>query len=626
MKPGRHPLLQRTRQLTCCLLLLWSGTASCAAARPSSVLDLQYGEALFYYYQQDWFNSIVRLQVAKSQHALPHHADEAELLLGGLDLSYGLRNEATRIFEQLLAGHSDTDTRNRAWYYLAKISYERGDPQAALKALGQVGGEMSQATRAESALLGSLMLLQLGRNTDAIRQIETAHKAGAWTPYLAFNLGVAQIRNGQLDAGAQTLAAIGSMDSENEEQRTLRDKANLALGYSYLQHGEDKLSRATLERVRLQGPYSNKALLGAGWADANNRAFDHALLPWTELGQRDATDPAVQEALLAVPYALTRMQLRGRAVAQYNDAISLLQGEKGKLDDSIKSIRNGELLDILQQQDLRTGTGWLQQLTLDTQSPALRYQLTLMAAHEFQEAVKNYRDLLLLRNNLQRWAASMDAYDDMLAARKARFAERSPAAERGLKSANLAALKNRYETLAYRVRQADTGNDAMALANATELQQWQKLQSIKARLDRLPDSKRTANLRERQRLLEGVLRWQLSTDFRSRLWQAKRGLKELAKLLGQSQQKLDELASARSDTPEEFRDFSNRIRTGRMTIQALLARTDRARLAEGAQLQQLAVDELERQKKRIDTYTVQARFALAQTYDSALHVSKRGAP
>jgi hypothetical protein len=220
----------------------------------------------------------------------------------------------------------------------------------------------------------------------------------------------------------------------------------------------------------------------------------------------------------------------------------------------------------------------------------------------------------------------MDAYDDMLAARKARFAERSPAAERGLKSANLAALKNRYETLAYRVRQADTGNDVMALANATELQQWQKLQSIKARLDRLPDSKRTANLRERQRLLEGVLRWQLSTDFRSRLWQAKRGLKELAKLLGQSQQKLDELASARSDTPEEFRDFSNRIRTGRMTIQALLARTDRARLAEGAQLQQLAVDELERQKKRIDTYTVQARFALAQTYDSALHVSKGGTP
>ena len=42
-------------------------------------------------------------------------------------------------------------------------------------------------------------------------------------------------------------------------------------------------------------------------------------------------------------------------------------------------------------------------------------------------------------------------------------------------------------------------------------------------------------------------------------------------------------------------------------------------MAQGALLEQLAVNELEGQKKRIDTYIVQARYALAQTYDSLLN-------
>jgi hypothetical protein len=615
-------------RLSCILL----AAASCQPAvtlaadqRPSSAQDLQYGEALYHYYQEDWFDSIVRLQIAKQQHALPHHAGEAELLLGGLDLSYGLRDEAGRIFEQLLATHSDDLTRNRAWYYLAKISWQRDDPQAALRALSHLDGEMSDGTRAESALLGSVLLLQAGRNAEAISLINTTRKAGSWTPYLAYNLGVAQLRDGQLEAGAQTLAGVGTMAGIDEELRSLRDKANLALGYSYLQHGAGKQSRSALERVRLEGPYSNKALLGTGWADADADAYARALVPWTELGKRDATDPAVQEAMLALPYALTRLQLHGRAVTEYNAAISALHDEKGKLDDSIYSIKNGELLKILQQQDLRSGSGWLQQLTLDSQSPALRYQTTLMARHDFQEAVKNYRDLLSLQQNLNHWAQSMDAYDDMVAARAARFSSRQPAAERALKTTDLATLEQRYRSLQTQVSNAATGNDPMLLANATELEQWNRLQAIRERLVRQPADARTAALRTRMQRLEGVLRWQVSADFRPRLWQAQRELQELAALLSESRRALDGLASARSDTPDEFGQQARRIRSYRQQIQDLLARTKATQLAQGTALEQLAVNELEQQKKRIDTYVVQARFALAQTYDSALH-AQAGTP
>ena len=90
----------------------------------TSVKDLQYGEMLFYYFQQDYFNSIVHLGIARQQDRLPNHANEAELMMGGLLLSYGMRNSAKDIFQNLLDNkNNDLSVHNRAWLYLAKISY-----------------------------------------------------------------------------------------------------------------------------------------------------------------------------------------------------------------------------------------------------------------------------------------------------------------------------------------------------------------------------------------------------------------------------------------------------------------------------------------------------------------------
>ncbi|MGB5473581.1 MAG: hypothetical protein WBQ78_08895 [Gammaproteobacteria bacterium] len=607
------------------VVLTLQTVTACATERnlPSTAQDLQYGETLFYYFQDDWFNSIVRLQIAQQQERLPNHGDEADLLLGGLDLSYGLRNEASRIFESMLTDeHSDEQTRNRAWFYLAKISFQRGDPANALQALSRVNGNMTRATRVEAAQLHSLLLLQLGQNDAAIRVLQESKDARAWSPYLAYNLGVAYIRSGQLDHGAKELDTLGEMSGRNEEIRLLRDKANLALGYSYLQEGATKQSRDSLDRVRLEGPLSNKALLGAGWANAEADEYGHALVPWTELGKRDVTDPAVQEALLAMPYAMTRMNLHGRAVQHYNEAIGSLFDEKDKLDGSISAIRNGELLEILQRQDLRSGSGWLQELTLDTQSPALRYQVTLMAAHEFQEAVKNYRDLLVLQNNLETWADNIDAYDDMLTARRNRFANNRPVAERALRSDDRDRLEQQHHQLRHRLSEIEDAGDPIGLANNEEVAQWYKIQDIKRKLDTLPVNSDTGALRVRLARVKGALYWQLSSVYKPRLWQAKRQLGEVSGLLEQSEAGLESLNTARITTPAGFNSFKQRIDTNNSLIHALLKRTGSLHLAQGKLIEQLAVAELEQQKKRIDTYIVQARFSLAQTFDNALYPGK----
>ena len=369
---------------------------------------------------------------------------------------------------------------------------------------------------------------------------------------------------------------------------------------------------------------SGKALLGAGWADVEAEDFGRALVPWSELGKRNATDPAVQEALLALPYAMTRMKLHGRAVQNYNDAITTLFSEQDMLDDSIAAIRSGELLEILQDQDLRSGSGWLQELTLDTRSPALRYQVALMAAHEFQEAVKNYRALLVLRNNLQTWAANIDAYDDMLAARQHRFTDNRPDAERALRSDDRELLEQQHRQIRSRLADVEASSDPVGLASATETEQWKKIQELRLKLAGLPVNPDTDVLRERLARVEGALYWQLSSQYKPRLWQAKRQLVEVAGLLDQSARALQSLNSARITSPTGFGAFKQRINTSRKLIQTLLKRTGSVHREQGELLEQLAVNELEQQKKRIDTYIVQARFSLAQTLDNALYPGTDG--
>ena len=48
---------------------------------PQDVKDLAYGDVLFYFYQDDYFDSITRLLAARELNRLPNTEGEAELLL-----------------------------------------------------------------------------------------------------------------------------------------------------------------------------------------------------------------------------------------------------------------------------------------------------------------------------------------------------------------------------------------------------------------------------------------------------------------------------------------------------------------------------------------------------------------
>lgn len=594
---------------------------------PTTIKDLYYGDVLFYFYQDDYFNALTRLRAAQTKGRVSHHADEAELLLGGLYLSYGEHLEAGTIFERLLKADAPLSVRNRAWFYLGKVWYQRGYWAQAENALRKVEGELPPQLEAEKRNLLAQVLIQEGRFDDAIALLNGWRGPADWTAFAQFNLGVALVRKGRLGDAAAMLDAVGQMQTPNDELAALRDKANLALGYAYLQAGQAAEAKPILQRVRLEGPQSNKALLGVGWADSAAEEYRAALVPWMELHGRNLLDAAVQESYLAVPFAFAKLNANAQAVEYYTTAIRSYSDESTRIDESIAAIRSGELLETLVKHDARGRYGWFWQLENLPDAPESRYLYHLLAGHEFQEGLKNYRDLNFMQRNLSEWDRSLEAFGDMLDTRRTAYVQRLPKIDASLARVDPQNIARTRVDLESRLNAAERSGDFAALGTAPEQEMWSTIHEIEDELAAQIDDPSLDEMRDKVRLIKGVLFWQMNESFKARTWNTRRSLRELDVALKQMEKRWLLVQQARKNMPNDTEAFAYRVAQLRPRIEALGTRLAAAGRAQGDYLASIAVDELEAQKQRLASYQVQARFALASIYDRAADTrSSAGAP
>src|SRR5260221_1478247 len=383
------------------------------------VQDLHYGDVLFRFYSGDEFEALTRLEAYEHWQRMPHHQQDAALLAGGLYLSLGMHNEAGRRFAALLTDKVPAALRNRAWFYLAKVWYARSYYDRSEESLGHISGDLTPALEAERQHLLVNVLMRQNRFDEAATLLARWQGPADWMAFARFNLGVALVRQNRMDEGAPFLASVGTMPAASSEMLALRDKANLALGYAWLQAKNPAAARVALDRVRLAGPYSTRALLGVGWADAALGQYREALTPWTELHNRNLLDAAVQESYLAVPYAYGKLNANAQSAELYESAISSFNAEAQRIDAAVARVGEGHMLEDLlgaDQEPDQQGRFWrLRQLPVAPQS---RYRSSLLAENDFQEGLKNYRDLAYLGGTLKHWDESMDAFAAMIATRQ----------------------------------------------------------------------------------------------------------------------------------------------------------------------------------------------------------------
>ena len=602
-------------------LLLLAAVHPAQAAKddpePIVVKDPQYGEVLFYFYQDDYFPAIVRLLAAKEQNQLTEHQQQAELLLGGLYLSYGHHLEAAEIFERLLAQNVDQEIRDRTWFFLAKIWLQRGYLDRSQQALTNLGDDLPENLWREAQMLQSQIYINSGQYQQAIELLGNWEGKTEWSRYAKFNLGVAMVRSGNVAGAKEILGELGDINPYNEELASLRDKANLALGYALLQDGQSQAAKGPLQRVRLTGPFSNKALLGTGWADAEVENYRRALVPWMELRGRDLLDPAVQESMLAIPYALAQLDAVSQAADHYLNAIEAFYEETNRIDSMIGLIESGVIFDQFLTEDPLGTTGWYWRLENLPEGPEARYLYLLLASHEFQEGLKNYRDLHYLNRNLEGWQGSIDVFANMLETRKEAFDERLPRVEDALARADIDDLVQRKFEFDSQLDEIEREFDWLAFADEREFENWSEIADFASNPALYADIAEAEEVRDKVELLKGVLQWELEKSFQDRLWRARRDVRKTGESLVEAQRARRQIDDTMRAEALRFEDFSNRVYGLGPQIDNMQLQVAEAMGAQRSFLQEIAIGELQAQKQRLDVYTVQARFALAAIYDLA---------
>jgi hypothetical protein len=261
--------------------------------------------------------------------------------------------------------------------------------------------------------------------------------------------------------------------------------------------------------------------------------------------------------------------------------------------------------------------GWFRDLKKLPDSPESAYLYGVLAGYDFQEGVKNYRDLVYLNGTLELWDDSMGAFQDMIETREKAYAERLPRADALLASGDLEALQQRDVALENQLRSIEAQHDVAAVGTEAEREQWARIQRVEAGLAGAADTPENAELRARLALVKGVLFFRLNDAYGARLWQEHRGLKDLSVALHETQSRWIRVERARKNMPANTGEFAARVASLKERLDALQTRLVAAEVQQRDYLAQVAVQELEQQKDRLAAYQIQARFALGTMYDRA---------
>jgi hypothetical protein len=224
----------------------------------------------------------------------------------------------------------------------------------------------------------------------------------------------------------------------------------------------------------------------------------------------------------------------------------------------------------------------------------------------------------------------------MVATRRQAFEQKLPAADARLATVDVTTINGRRDALQAEFEAAVAGRDIFALATTEERAQLDLLDEVDAELDRLSGDARVEELRtwdggrwrgaaadrqgdarEKARLARGVLTWKLDAAWRVRSWQTSRALRDLNATVYDSRTRETASGKARIGAPERNAALGRRVDGISPRVIDLAVRVEHVKEAQGRRLGEIAVRELEDQRKRLDEYAVQARYALATIYDRA---------
>ena len=607
------------------------GLAGALAAGPCAsrdLRDLYFGEAIYHARQGHYFEALERLDAELALHngidepqrdSLTYHIGEANFSVGDFELYYRMHHRAGRAIKAVLEGAVDEAVRNEAAYRLARIHFQKDQAADALTALDRISGKVPVAIRDDVEFLRANVYMALGRPADAAGVLKRLQSAQSLSGFAAYNLGIAMLQEGHEQEAIAQLDRAGQLKLSDAGPLAVRDKSNMLLGKLALESTDFTRAQLFFDRVRLDGPFSNQALLSAGWADVSAQNFERAVVPWSILAKREVTDAAVQESMLALPYAYSKLNVHGRAAVLYGDALKSFGEELGKVDASIKSIADGRFLKALVREEIQQDKGWVIRLRTLPDAPETFYLMQLMASHDFQTALQNYLDLEELRRKMAGWQKSLDAFEDMIRLRKQNYDPLLPGVDAQFRELD-AQIRLRMEQrnhLQQRLHQLLIEPRPDLLATADERIALETLRAIEKSIETAKKTADVSQLEQRLRHLKGALTWTLYTTYPERLTEAHEHLNALNADIAVLNKQYQQFVRTRQAAVHSYTGYGDTISRLRTKAAEALENVNQLMAKQGHLIETVAIDELKTRRARLEVYQTQARYAVADSYDRA---------
>ncbi|WP_236250536.1 hypothetical protein [Microbulbifer sp. ALW1] len=589
--------------------------------------DMRYGAALYHYFQGNTFDALSTLMVSDLRGGIAHHADNADLIRGGISLAFGLERQAAELFEQQLQKAADEDNQQRiarfreiAWLKLATLNYRHQNWDTAALQL-QKSGAIHQSSLTLNLAIRSGDLEQ-AQQLLAMSDLPLAEQVLGHS-----NLAAAYARQQQLPTAAEEYRRAAALVEQNpdadDELHILRDKARIGAGYALALNNDYPAAAAEFRSVRLDTPWSADALLGLGWASVNSGSHQQAVDALGYLIQQNPLSPQVQEALLALPYSYEELKRPKLALQSYQHAEQQYQQALQDLDALQQASAE---LPFPPPQDHSTLNlqryGWLE----DAETPTLirdnqRYLLQMMQSDRLQLQLSELRDLQQLTRVLTRWQQRLPEFHNLIDEREQRRVGIIQQHDSAQYDQQVQIAEQQLAKLQQSLRRIEADEDGLAMlasVGGETAEYLEMLRAAEARYQRLSAAGKTSKYQQQTLArARGILQWQSADQYHANLWQQRKAVTALEQELTEAARRQRKVARISAKAPQ-LNLLTGSVDDAGLRLAEQQRAVDRAtRLIEG-QIRRDLIEALTSAKQRVQQYMAHTRLAIARMQDASM--------
>ncbi len=609
-----------------------------SAALPATAADLNkrlkvkqdltevvMGQVMHDYYLGKGFSSLNGILTAKAAGILSDDVTATEILLGDLYTEFGMPDAADNIFSRIITRDLRSETRNETWFRQGRLKYRQGEYFEAERILNvPISSTEIVPLEAERRVMLANVLMgknEFDRARDLLAPIPMDTAIGM---YATYNMGVAHIRANQPEEGVRLLETVMALPVSDHETNALKDRAALAIAYSYLQANNPEKAREALVNVRLEGPFSNSAMLSLGYAHFLRNDQKRALSFWLELMTRNPADSSVQEAMLLAPRAYEALQANQQAFFGYKLAAQTMSSQLAAVDQIITQVKAPAWLDQLSPStDGVRGSDPLDtpRMALPSNPTETAFLSSLFASHTFNEAYLQYQQLRQLQVLLAQRHEDLKAMRDIAGSMSRRQSLLSEQEKRvvAIEDRTLA-LQDYWPTLQSRARTAARNTRNLSgNMSPQDRERNNQLEQLEISINRLSDSPLKEMLVNRMRILKGLHSFDVAnkaprtqnqmlvelTRYESELRQIRKRAEALRQTLEDSKR------ISKADIVNRTLAFDKRLDSAQKGVE--IALTEHRNY-----LGALTIAALEDKRSRLSDDLAQAYLNIARLQDSAL--------